>query len=431
MVDVDPELKKELTVRAEVSPHGDYSRPAPFKVFREKGKYMCIPRYFGIDRFGQCKNDTRPEPAPWSDSYNPISLRPGYQTECVSKGIEAGHGVLTLPCGYGKTVCALAIAAHFRVRTMIVVHKEFLADQWIERIHQFFGSDVKIGRVQGPVCDVENCDFVIALIQTMSQRDFDKGTFDTIGCLIVDEAHHICARAFSQFLFKLCPRHTYGLSATPDRKDGLTRLLYWFLGPQFYAIERTSNDAKVVNINYNGPFCEVLTTRFGKLNLSGMITDLTLIPERNNAIFDLLKSIDPCRHVLVLTDRREHARYMCHQTPDSALYIGGELCENPESKRFLFATYALAQEGLDIPILDTVVLATPKSDIKQAVGRILRGGSTNPPIVYDFIDHFGVFYGMMRKRRSTYLELSFTIDGEEKKADDVQKNKMNPIKFKL
>lgn len=393
---------------------------------------MCIPRYFGIDRFGKCKSDTRPEPAPWvSDKKSHITLREGYQTECVSKAIESdGCGVLTLPCGYGKTVCALAIADHFRVRTMIVVHKEFLADQWCERIRQFFGSETKIGRVQGPVCELDNCDFVIALIQTMSQRDFDKFTFDSIGMLIVDEAHHICARAFSQFLFKLCPRHTIGLSATPERKDGLTKLLYWFLGPQFYAIERESPDAKVIRAQYDGPTCEVLTTRFGKMNLSGMITELTLIQERNDFLFDVFKKIDECRHVLVLTDRREHARYLARHVPNSAVYIGGELCEDPEKKRFLFATYALAQEGLDIPVLDTVVLATPKSDIKQAVGRILRGGSKNPPIVYDIIDNFGVFYGMMRKRNATYAQLSFTVEGEEKQANDVQKNKVNTIKFK-
>ncbi len=412
VVGVDHDLKKKLTVRP-VS-HGDYARPPAFRVFREKGKSMCIPRYFGISTYGKHKTDTRPEPNPANIQFVG-TLRDGHQRDALARAVDAftnlGGGVLTLPCGFGKTICALAIAAHFKVRTMIVVHKEFLADQWTERIREFCPG-ATVGRVQGDKLDLEH-DFVIALIQTMSQREYAMSTFDSIGMLIVDEAHHVCARAFSQFLFKLCPRYTLGLSATPERKDGLTDLLYWFLGPQFFSIERESDGVRVITLEYTGPFPEqVSTTRYGKLNLSGMITDLTQVPERNEMILDQIRKIEPTRNVLVLTDRRDHAMYLLNRIGETGggLYIGGADLDAGAQKRIIFATFALAQEGLDIPKLDTVILATPKSDVKQAVGRILRGKTQNCPIVFDVVDTWSVFNAMSRKRRVIYEQLSFQCE---------------------
>lgn len=411
VVNNDHELKKKLTVRP-IS-HGDYARPAAFRVFREKGKFMCVPRYFGLDTFGKHKTDTRPVPSRANIQFSG-TLRSGHQTESLQKAVDAfeniGGGVLTLPCGFGKTICALAIAARMGVRTMIVVHKEFLADQWAERIREFCPGST-IGRVQGDRLDLEH-DFVIALIQTMSQREYPMNTFDSIGMLIVDEAHHVCARAFSQFLFKLCPKYTLGLSATPERKDGLTMLLYWFLGPQFFSVERESDGVVVKSIEYDGPFPLAQTTQYGKLNLSGMITDLTMVPERNQLIIDTIQKITPdTRNILILTDRREHAM-MLQRAIGGGLYIGGADLEAGAKERVIFATFALAQEGLDIPKLDTVLLATPKSDVKQAVGRILRGKTGNSPEVYDIVDSWSVFSYMARKRRSTYAQLGFTLTSD-------------------
>ncbi len=411
VVSHDPDIKKTLTVRPESS--GDYARPPAFKVFRERGKYLCVPRYFGIDTFGQPKSDTRPEP---SAAHIPFvgTLRAPIQTDAHTLGIQAmntiGGGVLSLYCGGGKTTVALAIASHFKLRTMIVVHKEFLADQWAERIREFCPG-ATIGRVQGDKLDT-NHDFVIALIQTMSQREFPKETFDSIGMLIVDEAHHICARAFSQFLFKISPRYTLGLSATPERKDGLTRLLYWFLGPQFYAIERDSENVLVKTLAYNGPFPQVSMTQYGKMSLPTMLTDLTMVEQRNELILGAIRDLlTTDRNILVLTDRREHAMYLLEQFGETGgLYIGGADLEHGASKRLIFATFSLAQEGLDIPKLDTVILATPKSDIKQAVGRIMRGKTASHPLIYDVVDHWSVFFSMARKRFSTYRQLNFEIE---------------------
>lgn len=410
------ELKKTLTVRPLAS--GDFPRPASFKVYRESGKHICVPRYFGCEQFGT-PTDKRPEPATANINFVGTLRSATNQIEATESGVQSlrniGGGVLTLPCGYGKTSCSLYLAAQFKVRTMVVVHKEFLASQWEERIREFCPG-ATIGRVQCDRLELEN-DFVIALIQTMSQRDFAIGTFDSIGMVIVDEAHHICARSFSQFLFKLCPRYTLGLSATPERKDGLTNLLYWFLGPQFFSVERKSDNVSVIHVPFRGPFPPVTTTQYGKLSLPGMISNLIEIPERNSVIINLIHELlETDRNILVLTDRRDHATYLLNQFGDTGgLYIGGADLEHGATKRLIFATFALAQEGLDIPKLDTVLLITPKSDVKQAVGRILRGVTKNSPMVYDVVDHWSVFFAMANKRRSVYRELNFIMSDEPQK----------------
>jgi superfamily II DNA or RNA helicase len=303
---------------------------------------------------------------------------------------------------------------------MIVVHKEFLANQWVEKIKEFCPG-ATIGRVQGDTFDVEK-DYVIAMIQTMCMREFDKKAFDSIGLLIVDEAHHIGAPAFSQFMFKICPKFTLGLTATPERKDGLTRLLYWFLGPEFFKVERVNQGTtKVITLNYTDKAFQEAppVTRFGQLNMAGMINIVTELEARNNLIVETAEdALATGRRVLILSDRREHCFYLQNRLGSKAkLYIGGmkekDLEESAKSP-IVVATFQLAHEGLDIPALDTVILATPKSDIKQSIGRIMREtkGKVNDPLIFDIADSWSVFFAMYRKRLKVYREGGFEVISE-------------------
>ena len=268
----------QLTVRPQVN--GDYGvRPPSFKVYKSFKNHISIPRYWGQGEFGlDGLKDKRSDPSPGGMKFCGKLRDSTRQNEALTKAVTAlkttGGGILTLPCGYGKTTVALAIAARMKVRTMIVVHKEFLANQWRERIEQFCPGS-RIGLVQQNTLDVEG-DFVIAMLQSLAMKDYEPDVFDSIGMVIVDEAHHICAKVFSQALFKFCPKYTLGLTATPDRKDGLTDLLYWFLGPSILAIEREQRGRTVVNTtvfdceHYKTP---PPVTRFGKVSLVQMITD--------------------------------------------------------------------------------------------------------------------------------------------------------------
>ena len=242
------EIKNELTVRAVVNTEFGFP-PPPFKVFRKTKTGLCVPRFYGEEKFGKAKEDRRPEPVKISTKFNGKLRDETHQNDALAAALKAGHGVLSLPCGFGKTTVSLAIACKLGYRTMIVVHKEFLANQWRERIQQFCPG-ASIGIVQQDKKETE-CDFVIAMLQSLSLKEYSFNDFDTIGTLIVDEAHHICAKVFSQSLFKMCPKHIFGLSATPTRKDGLTKVLHWFMGPTFFAVERENQQqVEVFPIEY-------------------------------------------------------------------------------------------------------------------------------------------------------------------------------------
>jgi len=410
-----PEIKKLLTVRPAENALG--IRPPSFKVWQDglqKGT-IRVPRFYQDGVIPPSGSEGSPANISFTGN-----LRE-HQVEAVRKGTEVGNGVLSLDVGLGKTVCALALAAQFKRRTLIIVHKGFLADQWIERIQQFCPG-ATIGRVQQDEFSIGN-DFVIAMIQTLCQRPFAPGAFKSFGTLIVDEAHHIAAQAFSQAMFLMAPKYTLGLTATPERKDGLTRLLYWFMGPEFFRLARTQQTqvtAKRVPFTCKEFLEAPPVTRFGKMDFSGVVTKLTQIPERNKLLKEIiLKSTG--RHILVLTDRREHAFWLKENLKDSALYIGGleqKALDEAAKARIVIGTFSLAQEGLDIPTLDTVFLVTPHSDVKQAIGRILRGASR--PFIWDVVDSWSILYSMWRKRLATYRELGIVVEGEEKAAEVVK-----------
>ena len=332
-----------------------------------------------------------------------------------------------------NTQVAIALACHMGLRTIIIVHKEFLAEQWENRI-RVFCPGATIGRIQQDKCEI-SCDFSIAMIQTLSLREHDMKQFDTFGLAIVDEAHHIGSRAFSQAMFKVCPRFTLGLTATPERKDGLTRLLYWFLGPNFLTVERENQAVvKVVPLHFHDDMYRRAppVNRMGSISVVDIINLLVCIPARNELIIKTIKeALGQNRKILFLSDRRGHCFEM--ETIFGSvcgLYLGGmkqEHLDESAEKQLIIGTFALAQEGLDIPTLDTVVLATPHSDVKQAVGRILREtkGKVNNPVIYDVVDQWSVLLGMYRKRCIMYKEAGFQCEVEQ------EPNKMTAFSFHL
>lgn len=420
------ENKKELTVRPAVN--GDYGfPPPPFKVFRPAKNGICVPRFYGTSVFGAPAHDKRPEPQRISTRFTGTLRDATHQNAALAAALDAGHGVLSLPCGYGKTTVSLAIACKLGYRTMIVVHKQFLADQWRERIQQFCPG-ATVGVVQQDRKEVA-CDFVIAMLQSLALKEYTFSDFESIGTLIVDEAHHICAKVFSQSLFKLCPKHIFGLSATPERKDGLTKVLHWFMGPTFFAVERKNQEqVEVFPVIFDSPQYRnpPPSMRNGKISMPNMITQVVEDRDRNTMLVDLVKKASGgTRQLLVLSDRRLHCERLHQCFPKtSGLYMGGmkesELKASSE-KKIIFATFSQAHEGLDIPTLDTVILASPKSDITQSIGRIMRetAGKKNNPHIYDVHDPWSVFAAMYYKRLKVYRQGGFQIHGKQVEAETV------------
>ena len=172
----DPQsLKRELCVRPITNEA--IGIPAPsFKVFRvgpgTDTKNLLVPRYWALERLGSPSKDSRRDPVVCGNlNFNGKLRVETRQPEAFAAGVKAfretGGGVLSLPAGHGKTALALAFSAHLKLRTLIVVHKEFLANQWRDRIQQFCPG-ATIGRIQQGICDTDK-DFVIAMIQTPLQ----------------------------------------------------------------------------------------------------------------------------------------------------------------------------------------------------------------------------------------------------------------------
>ena len=180
-------IREELTVKPYIpkSP----VQPSPFPVYLESTKKFYIPRVFGINTFG-IPNENRVEKGDTINiKFNGELRQP--QQNVIDKYIEAtknnGYGgLLDLYTGFGKTVLGLKIISELKVKTLIIVHKGFLVDQWIERIQQFL-PDARIGKIQGQIIDIDNKDIVLGMLQSLSMKDYPEDQFKSFGLTIVDE----------------------------------------------------------------------------------------------------------------------------------------------------------------------------------------------------------------------------------------------------
>ena len=361
-------------------------------------------------------------------------LRP-QQVEAAERSLaslrQAPHAcILTLPCGYGKTVVSLRVATGLGRRTLVCVHKEFLLEQWAERIREFLPG-ATVGRLQGATAET-HCDFVVAMIQSLATRDYGDAKLDVFGTVVVDEAHHMAARVFSEIFYRLPARHVLGLTATPKRKDGCTAILHLHMGPHSLVVEqRSEEEVRVQALAYRS--AARVSRDIGPGETQRYKTMLTRDARRNGLLADVCaRAVAAGRCVICLTDRVQHARdllalFQARGGAAGHLYVGGlkraERSEAEAEGRALFATFSMAKEGLDIPRLDTLVLASPASDLTQTVGRILRPcGSKQRPLIYDVADDLVLpFVRMNQARRRFYAASGYVVvegaEGAEGLAD--------------
>lgn len=428
-------MRRDLTVRpiATGSPFGQFGQS--FRVYHETKEAFHVPRhyYFSKDSSPTWSggDPTRCPSLTFTGRLKSETRQHEAADACAKAFRERGGGILSLPTGFGKTTVGLYVACQLGLKTLVVAHKEFLIDQWIERIGQFIPT-ARIGRVQQDVCDTADKDIVVAMMQSVCSKDYGPHAFDDFGLLIIDEVHHISAPTFCRCMYRACCPYVLGLSATPERKDGLTKVIEWFVGPVFFKIERKEQQhVRVTLVRYT---CDAYglpapQTRNGTLNLPELVSRVCADPVRNRAVLDAIeKCVAEGRKTIVLSDRRQHCMDLLKALQargiDAALYIGGmkqEARKEAEKSAVVVATYSQANEGLDIPSLNALVMATPKSDVVQAVGRILREASghatSHAPLVIDFLDDYGVFYAQFAKRRRYYASAGFEIRGHGSMAE--------------
>jgi len=321
-----------------------------------------------------------------------------------------------------NTVMALKIVSLLQKKTLIIVHKEFLMNQWIERIEEYL-PNARVGKIQGPVFDVDGKDIVIGMVQTLYDREYPVEAFSCFGLTIIDEVHRIGSEQFSKTLFKTITPYMLGISATVERKDKLTKILYMFIGDIIYSAKRDASDVvDVRGIHYKSndtEFNEVETDFRGMPKYSSMIVKLCDYGPRSDFIIRILRDLiteGPDSQIMVLCHNRSLLVYLYdgvvhHNFATIGYYVGGmkqTKLQETEGKQIVLATYAMAAEALDIKTLSTLVMVTPKTDITQSVGRILRMKHANP-IIVDIIDSHDVFKNQWTQRKRFYKKSNYRI----------------------
>ena len=416
-------IRKELTVK----PYLPKSpiQPEPFPIYRESPQKIYLPRHFGVENFGDITENKLSLGDDISLEF--VGELREYQVNIVNKYVNAvgdsGGGLLDVDPGKGKTVMALNIISKLKKKALVIVHKSFLLNQWIERIQQFLPG-ARVGKIQGQIIDIEDKDIVIGMLQSLSQKDYPEDLFDSFGISIYDETHHLGAEVFSKSMMKCMTNYTLGLSGTMQRKDGLTKVFKMFLGNIIHKEKSNTGEHDVIvkGINYkvdDAEFNEMKYDYRGNPLYSTMISKLCNFNRRSEFILNVLKNEleqNNDQQIMILAHNKTLITYLYKAVEHRNIgtvgyYIGGmkeEQLKESENKKIIIATYAMASEGLDIKTLTTLIMASPKTDVCQSVGRILRTKHTRP-LVIDIIDQHDIFVKQWQKRRQYYIKQKYNI----------------------
>jgi superfamily II DNA or RNA helicase len=413
------ELFKSLTARPIVFSDYNGANDNSFPVYRESDTRIYMPKFYGLAHYGPAKI-SRKEGTSITPEFegslkdHQVSFCERILGEINNKGSCIAHSAT----GSGKTTMALWIATQIKKKTLIVVHKEFLLNQWLERINQFI-KGAKVGIIQRSRCDID-CDIIVGMIQTMNNKDYD---YSSIGLIIIDEAHHMAAQGFSNLFYKVCPLKTLALSATPTRVDGLTKVLRWFCGD--ILTNDVLSEVQVPTVEFvSVSYSSEITPKFnykGTLNNADLINQLIRDPARNKQIIEKIVELHAMgRKILVLSGRRGHCESLCTSISrlgiDAGLYLGGmsnDELDTTNARQVIFGTYNMVAEAYDNPTLDSLIMATGISSVQQSIGRILRRKNALEPLVVDFVD--GEFLGnQARRRRQFYKKSGYNLIDRKK-----------------
>lgn len=582
-------LKEDLTARPLFVP-GYGKEPDGYPVYRLSPVKIYVPKFYGIEKFGSPKEASSDINAERIGlPLNPKikftgSLREDQIAYVNNILVHVNKNDACIACaktGEGKTVFTLNIIARIKRKTLIIVHKEFLLNQWIERANQFL-PEAKITTIRGQTIDTSG-DIVIGMLQSISMKEYDRSVFDDFGLLVSDECvygeqlivtdkgpkkiseiyemwaagerdinalsynetndcfeykkvtyawenhnedlleikysgsiikctenhriltptgyteainlkvddliksnsnedctvlsktgtvkiksiekiknpdaqnrvydlevednhnfvlasgpnnmsgpivhncHHICSKTFSKALFKCGTKKMIGLSATPNRQDGLTKVLTWFMGPIISKDAKQSAidnpTVKIIKPEYEEEI-EIKYNYLNKIMVPDLINKITADPVRNAQIVsEIIDCHEMGRNIILLSDRRNHCIELKDMLEEqglySGLYLGGmkqEELEETNKMDIILSSYAMASEGYDNPKIDTVIFASSKGNVVQSCGRALRRKNVHAPLFIDFAD-VKYMYSQYKKRKAYYKNQGFIIieDGIEAK----------------
>lgn len=359
-----------------------------------------------------------------------------YQKEAVAKMLEAKFGILKATTGSGKTQCGIAMIKGLRRRALWLCHTADLLKQSKDRALQYMDESL-IGTITAGKVNV-GIGVTFATVQTMAKLELSqyRNYWDVV---IVDECHRVSSSADSFTLYEkvlnhLSARHKYGLTATPERSDGLIKATFALLGGVAYEVpEEAVADRvmsfKVIALKTNTEITEECQNPDGTVNYTKLIEHITTDSRRN---FQIAQRIADSRNhsCLVLSDRLQQLQDIMELLPTDLPYafINGKMTSKKAKAereqaledmrtgkiKVLFASYSLAKEGLDIPCLDRLFMASPckySAIVTQSVGRIRRvADGKETPIVYDFVDNIGFCLGAYKKRKTCYRKMGAEME---------------------
>nr|DAQ49546.1 MAG TPA: DNA helicase [Caudoviricetes sp.] len=353
-----------------------------------------------------------------------------YQVEAKEALITAYYGILQAPAGCGKTQIGIAVAADTGRRTLWLTHTRDLLVQSKSRAEQYMSPSLTGTITEGRVQIGKAITF--ATVQTMCNLDLSQYR-DVWDCIIVDECHRVAGTPttmtqFYKALNNLSARHKIGLSATVHRSDGMIEATYALLGHVVYTVPDEAVGDKIMQVGITPVGTGVELSREclnsdGTLNYTKLIS--YLCNDNHRVAFIASWIVAESEHsCLILSDRLEHLERLMNALTrsmrENAVMVSGNMTtkkgkaerelaiEDMRSgkKKYLFATYSLAKEGLDIPRLERLFLATPKNDyavITQSIGRIARTfAGKEDAIAYDFVDNIPYLVKSYKKRCTTY-----------------------------
>ena len=328
------------------------------------------------------------------------------QGRAVTVMLDKPDGILEAPAGTGKTTIMLMVAGARGCRTVVIVPTIDIKKQWEKRAETLFG----------PGAPVE-----VSTFQTAAK--LPAGWFADFGMIIIDECHRVACDSIRDVLAKCPAYYRYGTSATPERSDGLTPALTWLLGGVRHSIPREESGTLPVKYKTVWSKCTFIVNDNNDLQAQiASSSDRDVLMQgrkRDELIKELVGELLESNHsVLVLGLRVEHLDRMAAGRNDAAMIHGktpkkerAEILDKVRAGQIpvLFATYNLASEGLDCPILSALIMAAPignKNRIIQSCGRIARPYPGKPdPVVYDLVDGGGLCAVNAKKRLKVYRDL--------------------------
>jgi len=374
------------------------------------------------------------EPAGFQNKFVP---RNQDQLRVVSESfhlLETGQShLLAAPTGYGKTYIGCALAARLNVPTLVITTKEDVLAQWVEAARNVLGLDpLEIGIWRGDQVPFGKR-FVVGLVQSIMKgpERYPKELYDSFGFVIADEVHRMGADQFSQSMWWLPAKLRLGLSATPWRKDGKDIVFQAHIGTVRVTAELEVMIPKVLlhETGWKVPCWAGAGGYRQMLHEPGktMHVEKTMVNNlpRNLQIVDfLLKALAKGRSTIVFASITDHLRELERLLREAGVgsdsigyYVGAQFYkgdkkskarqrEEAKYKPIVLATYAMASEATDIPWLDTAVLASPRADVIQIVGRIRREyPDKKEPVVLDLIDGDSRVFDMYSKKRQRWYRL--------------------------